>query len=126
MPATQTPAIEPGQLTIVRETDGDSVTLLIRGEIDLASAPDLERELRDAERSMPRRVVLDLAALEFLDSTAIHLLIDAQHRAATNGHELILTHLPAHADRLLVLTGVRAWLTIDEPPPPRRLAEASA
>ena len=44
----------------------------------------------------------------------------AQHRAETNGHRLILTHLPAHAEGLLELTGVRALLTIEQPGHPRQ------
>jgi nucleotide-binding universal stress UspA family protein len=38
------------------------VTLTLCGEIDIATAPALERELPDAESSRPRRVVLDLGA----------------------------------------------------------------
>ena len=100
-------------LTIARRTEPGSETLVLDGEIDLASAPELERALHDAERSMPRRVVLDLAALHFLDSTAIHLLIDAQRRADANNHRLILTRVPGHAQRLFALTGIRTRLTIE-------------
>jgi anti-anti-sigma factor len=106
-------AVSPGQLTIIRQTEGDSVTLVIGGEIDLQSAPALERELADAERSGCGRVVLDLAALDFLDSTGMHLLVEAQHRAKTSGHELVLTHVPAQAERLLRLTGLRSRLTVE-------------
>ncbi len=106
------PAPSPGQLTISRQVEGDSVTLAIGGELDLESAPTLERELEDAERSVPRRLVLDLASLDFLDSTGIHLLIDALQRAETNGHQLVLTRVPAHADRLFRLTGLGPRLTV--------------
>ena len=110
---TGPPTFYPGQLRITREIEGQTVRLAIRGEIDLGTAPALERELHDAERSELRRVVLDLAALDFLDSTGIHLLIDAQHRAETNGHHLVLTRVPRHVDRLLTLTGLAPRLTID-------------
>jgi anti-sigma B factor antagonist len=88
------------------------VTLTVRGEIDLASAPALERELRDAERPA-RRVVLDLAGLEFIDSTGIHVLVDAQRRAEINGHQLVLKHVPAQAERLFSLTGIKPRFSID-------------
>ena len=100
------------QLTIDRRHDADSLTLVLRGEIDIASAPALERALREAELSSPRRIVLDLAGLAFLDSSAIHLLIDAQERARTNRHHLVVTHVRAHARRLFELTGINAQLTI--------------
>jgi anti-anti-sigma factor len=103
----------PGPLTIDRRNDADGVTLVLRGEIDLASAPVLERALQDIERSSPDRIVLDLAALDFLDSSGIHLLIRAQERARTSRHQLVVTRVPVHAQRLFELTGIKAQLNIE-------------
>jgi anti-sigma B factor antagonist len=102
----------PQQLEIESRNGGDVVTLTVRGEVDLASARALERDLRDAECTA-RRIVLDLAGVEFIDCIGIHVLMDAQARAQSNGHELILTHLPAHAERLFKLTGIDARITIE-------------
>lgn len=107
------PSLTLDQLTIVRRVEGDSVTLVLGGELDLESASALERELLDAERLVPRRVVLDLAELGFLDSTGIHLLIDAQQRAETDGHQLVLTRVPPHVERLFTLTGLMPRLTVE-------------
>jgi anti-sigma B factor antagonist len=113
MPAPQADdALLGYDLSITRRTSPRCETLILGGEIDLGSAPALEQALRDAERAKPRRIVLDLAALSFLDSTAIHLLIEAQQRAEVNGHDLILTNVPAYAQRLFALTGIRPRLTI--------------
>lgn len=102
----------PPELEIVRVKQADGLTLAVRGEVDLASAPALERELRDAETSA-RRIVVDLAGLEFMDSTGIHALMDAHARAKSNGHKLVLTHLPAQVQRLFNLTGIDVRLTIE-------------
>ena len=59
---------DPAELTIDSRTDAAGVTLAIGGEIDLASAPALEGVLQEAEGSQPRRIVLDLEDLEFIDS----------------------------------------------------------
>lgn len=106
-------ALTPGQLTIASRVEADEVTLTVCGEIDLASAPALEGAFRDAERSRPSRIVLDLAALDFIDSTGIHLLIHAQQRADAEGRQLVLTHVPAHTQRLFRLTGLSASLTVE-------------
>jgi anti-anti-sigma factor len=103
----------PEQLTIASGIDAGVVTLVVRGEVDIASAAVLEGKLRDAESSRPRRIVLDLAALGFIDSTGIHLLIRAQRRADANGHQLILTDVPARAKRLFGLTGIAAQFVIE-------------
>jgi anti-sigma B factor antagonist len=116
------PALTPGQLTIASRRDGDDVVVTLCGEIDIASAPALEGELRAAERSRPRRIVLDLAALgivldlaalDFIDSTGIHLLTDAHQRADANGHQLVLTHVPDPVQRLFRLTGIGARLIVE-------------
>lgn len=104
MTASPHPAASLEQLIIESRTDGDSVTLILRGEIDIGSGGILERELLAAEASRPRRIVLDLAALDFIDSTGIHLLIRAHLRADTMGHELVLVHVPYQARRLFDLT----------------------
>ncbi|MBV9312102.1 MAG: STAS domain-containing protein [Solirubrobacterales bacterium] len=102
-----------GRLTLDRRHDGDSVTLILRGEVDLSSAPVLDRDLHHAESLQPRRISLDLADLDFIDCTGIHLLIGAQQRADVNGHQLVLTHVPGHAQRLFSLTGLNAQLNIE-------------
>lgn len=103
----------PGHLAIDRQENERSVTLSLHGELDLNSAPLLEQELQDAESTAPRRIVLDLAALDFLDSTGLRLLIGAHHRAQTNGHALAITHVPRHARRLFRLTGIDAVLPLE-------------
>jgi anti-sigma B factor antagonist len=78
----------------------------------MASGPTLARELYGAERPLLRRIVLDLAALDFIDSTGIHVLLHAQQRAASNGHLLVLTNVPANAQRIFSLTRLDRHLVI--------------
>ena len=113
IPAQSQPALTPDHLTIASRIEADEVTLTICGEIDLISAPALERALRDAESSRPGRIVLDLAALDFIDSSGIHMLIHARERADANGHQLVLAHVPAHAQRVFGLIGVSARLIVE-------------
>jgi len=70
----------PGELEIETTRDRKALILALRGELDLASAPSLERQLRDAQASDAERVVVDLRELEFLDSAGLHVLLDAHHR----------------------------------------------
>lgn len=86
--------------------------LSIRGEIDLASAPLISQELQDAARSSSRRIVLDLAALDFIDSSGIRALLEAQGHADSNAHVLLLTNVPPRVRRLFRLTGLDAQIPI--------------
>ena len=105
--------LAPQQLTITRRANANEVTLIVCGELDLASAPALEQALHDAEASPSGRVVLDFEALEFIDSMGIHLLVQAEKRAQTKSHHFVLRHVPTHARRLLRITGLDALLTIE-------------
>ncbi|HEX5224312.1 MAG TPA: STAS domain-containing protein [Solirubrobacteraceae bacterium] len=102
--------VNPAQLTIGRREQEGGVILTVRGEVDIASAPWLDRELRHAEESSPNRIVLDLADLDFIDSSGVCLLMDARRRADSDGRLLALIGVPAHARRLFQITGVETAL----------------
>ncbi len=82
--------------------DRDATILLLRGELDLGSAPVLEQALREAEDGRGRLVV-DLSELSFIDSTGIHLLLKAHLR--TDGR-LSLRPGPPEVQRVLAVTKV--------------------
>ncbi|MGI9082213.1 MAG: STAS domain-containing protein, partial [Thermoleophilaceae bacterium] len=48
----------------------------VAGELDVATAPQLEQTLREAQ-SEARLVVLDLRELTFVDSAGVHVIVDA-------------------------------------------------
>ena len=100
--SSQTPL--PGQLVIEKTQEENAVVLVLSGELDLASAPMLERELRDAEASGPSRLVIDLAGLAFMDSTGLQALLRARERANSNGHQLALRRAPHQVQRVFELT----------------------
>ena len=52
------------------------------GELDLASAPKLERELEAAMANADGPIVVDLSDLEFMDSTGLRTLIAGQRSAS--------------------------------------------
>jgi anti-sigma B factor antagonist len=75
--------LSPGDLEIERTSDGETLVLTLRGELDLASVTTLEGELRDAGADGFRHVVIDLSGLEFMDSSGLHCLLRA--KAASQG-----------------------------------------
>ena len=78
----------------------------VRGEVDLATAPDLETTVRKVLDDAPRGVDLDLRDLTFIDSSGLRVLVslskEAQSRSATFG----LRNVPQHAQRVLDITGL--------------------
>ena len=92
------------------------IRLAVRGELDLASAPALDVALRDADAD-GTRVVLDLRGLTFIDSTGLRTVLQADARARSDGHELLIVRGGAAVHRVFVMAGVAELVPlVDEPP----------
>jgi len=52
----------------------------VAGELDLATAQQFRQVLGEAQQAA-RMVVLDLRELSFIDSSGIHVILDAAHDA---------------------------------------------
>jgi anti-sigma B factor antagonist len=99
----------------VRSENGAQL-LSVTGELDLASSPALEEELERVANESPSLVIIDLRALDFMDSTGLSVLIRAHQRAQERGHEFGIVNGSRQVRRLLSLTGVADRLTIVEEP----------
>jgi anti-sigma B factor antagonist len=88
----------------------------VSGELDLASSPALEEELQRIAKSDATTIVIDLAELEFMDSTGLSVLVRAHQRAEENGRRLGLVNGSQQVQRLLTLTGVADRLTLADAP----------
>jgi len=72
----------------VENHDG-AIVLRLGGELDLYNADDVRGALADALATEPTRIVVDLAEVNFIDSTALGVLIEARSRMADrNGFRL--------------------------------------
>ena len=98
-------SIKPNKL------DDGGIQLTLVGELDLATLHLLEDEL-DRTAPSEKRLVLDLRALEFIDSSGLHALLRADRRLRDAGGELIIIRGPRAVDRLFRLTGLDTRLRI--------------
>jgi anti-anti-sigma factor len=73
---------EVGDLSLQRTQIGQRTVLAASGEIDLVTAPRLEAAAEEALDSGALELWIDLADVEFIDSTGIHALLNVRGRAA--------------------------------------------
>ena len=99
-------------LTLDRRDDGATVRLIAAGELDLTTADRLERAIVEAERATPQRLTLDLAGVDFFDSTGLQILLDADVRARADGRELRVVAGRGEVARVLALTEVDERLDV--------------
>ncbi len=87
----------------------------VAGELDLATSPQLEAALQEAQFGAST-VVLDLRALTFIDSAGARVIAAAVARARPDGRLMVVRGAPA-VEKLLTLTGTAGELeTFDLPP----------
>jgi anti-anti-sigma factor len=106
-------AFDPTGFSIsISDRDGRAV-VVIRGELDLATAPDLETAIQE-RLDDGQDVVVDLRELDFMDSTGLRVLVAAHARVeGTEQRFLIVRPLPgAPIERILAVAGVEQVLDV--------------
>jgi anti-sigma B factor antagonist len=89
--------------------------LRLAGELDMATAPKLERTLADALDAGCKRILVDLRELAFMDSTGLVVLARWDLGARLDGYDLALIPGPAQIQRLFTISGLDRQFTFEEP-----------
>jgi anti-sigma B factor antagonist len=76
----------------------------VTGDLDIATTPRLERELRERQAQVPL-LVLDLRDLSFMDSSGVHAIVRATASARRIGRRLLLLRGPPNIDDVFARTG---------------------
>jgi anti-anti-sigma factor len=95
---------QPFRTEVQPERDGVRVVLI--GELDLATAAQLDEQLRELRAVGFQRFVLDLRQLAFIDSTGVRLIMRVNELAENDGIDLTVLQGPEHIRRVFELTGL--------------------
>jgi anti-sigma B factor antagonist len=96
----------------VERRDGAIVVRLV-GELDLYNAPEVRATLLQLCEEQPERLVIDLADVDFVDSTALGVLIEARTRL-TNRKTFMLAAPGLETHRALTISGLDQHLAVHE------------
>ena len=99
----------------VEDFDGTPVVRLL-GELDMASADELDAAIRSVEKPDVPRIVVDLRGLEFMDSSGLRAVIAADSRARKEGRELELIPGKDSVHRVFRMTLLDDRLRFIDPP----------
>lgn len=92
--------------------DGAVVVQLV-GELDLYNAPQVRTALLDLCAEQPERLVVDLAEVDFVDSTALGVLIEARTRLE-NRASFLLASPGLETHRALTISGLDRHLSVHD------------
>jgi anti-anti-sigma factor len=92
------------------------VEVPLDGDIDIASADEIEARIRSAEAEEPSIILIDLRQVAFLDSSGLRLILGAAVRAEAAGRRLVLIRGPERVQRVFELTNLQSRLEfVDHP-----------
>jgi len=97
---------------ITPRRNGSRVELFLGGELDVAAVPTFREVLDDQLDLGGRRVVVDLAELEFIDAAGIAELVGAGRRAERIGGAVTIRSPQPAVRRALDITGVLSDLRL--------------
>ena len=96
----------------VHRQDGAVIVRLV-GELDLYNAPEVREALLELCAENPERLVVDLTGVDFVDSTALGVLIEARSRLE-NRHSFLLASPGLETHRALTISGLDRHLSVHD------------
>jgi anti-sigma B factor antagonist len=103
--------------TRVRETEG-AILISLSGELDMSVMDPLQQVLAAAESKQPSVLVIDLRDLQFMDSSGIRLVVEADLRAREAGRRLIVIRGSDAVHRVFTIALLDKRLEFVDAPPP--------
>ena len=98
-------------LTIEKTLNASALTVALTGRLDTTTAPELEKELK-ASLDGITELTFDLAALEYISSAGLRVLLSAQKTMNRQG-TMKLTHVNETIMEIFEVTGFSDILTVE-------------
>lgn len=98
-------------LNIEKTTNGSELTVALTGRLDTTTAPDLEKELKDALAGVTK-VTIDMQGLEYISSAGLRVLLSAQKVMNKQG-EMKIVRVNEVIMEIFEVTGFSDILTIE-------------
>ena len=98
-------------MTIEKKANGNELTLALTGRLDTITAPQLEAEVKENIDGV-ERLVFDFAALDYLSSAGLRVLLTAQKIMNKQG-SMVVRNINETIAEIFEVTGFCDILTIE-------------
>ena len=104
----------PDDFGVDISADGGDLTVVVRGELDVLTAPFLWERMEPALVGVTGKLVLDFAEVAFIDSMGLGVIVRAHSRlkGETAERQIVVRHLNAHARKVFEITGLDRVLDV--------------
>ena len=89
-----------------KNIQADFPAIILEGEVDVYTAPQLKQHLIAILEGPNKKVLIDLTSVDYLDSTALGVLIGGLKRLKEIGGEMILVCPTPRIHRVFEITGL--------------------
>ncbi len=100
--------------TTVRYAGKRTAVVVVTGDVDLHTAPVLRAEALTAVGHGAPHLVLDMAEVDFVDSTGLSTLIVLLHASQEAGGSLRVACVPERLLRMVTMTGISELLPVHD------------
>lgn len=94
-----------GKLTCEIGEDGSIAIVTLKGQADVYTSPEISKVLDAYISRGQRNILIDLADLEYLDSSTLAVLIKAQKKARETGGDVKLLKLAGEPRKVFEVSG---------------------
>jgi anti-sigma B factor antagonist len=105
---------ESAAIAVEVQHDAGAALVTIGGDLEFGTAASLRTTLSDLARQGCDPVVVDLAALRFIDSSGLSLLVQAKQRFAAQGRRFELRRPTHRVIRVIETSGLAELFAIDD------------
>lgn len=98
-------------ISVTVEHHGETPVIVVGGELDMATAPDLEAVVDEVLAEEPASLAFDLTAVDFMGSVGLRILVAAAQQIGATSRFAVIATGPAIV-RPIELTGLDATLPL--------------
>ena len=99
-------------MEIIKEFKDSKLNVIVKGQIDTMTAPDLEKEvLKDLPKA--EEIVLDLLNVDYVSSAGLRVLLGLHKKQKDKNRTLLLKNVNADVMTILEMTGFTSFLKIN-------------
>jgi len=88
--------------------------VVLLGELDIDSAPELTALLASVVENGPAEVIVECSGLSFIDSSGLSVLIAAQKRLTDRGARLVVRSPRPNVLKVIEITRLGKYLNVDD------------
>lgn len=94
------------------ERAGQQIVISPTGDVDMSCSPILRSALRDEQASRPRRLIVNLTRVGYMDSSGLATLVEAMRTAKRNGTSMVLCGMNDKVRAIFEIARLHQFFTI--------------